>query len=263
MKFTGMHLHLILVAAVICVVLYVFYISRDIVQIDKEVKALHAKIDQIAKVGISRGFTPAVPTSMPPSQSSTPYPPSQPPIALSSPAAAQPLATTPVPATSGGSQLQLQQRSRVATSSDARNPTPMPATRLNAPKSNPPQRPDVQYSDDDEDDDDVEDLVSDADDDDAPSSIDVQAQVSKLSSITEDESSDSDDTDEKLQELLDAVNADVERSETPSNQQEDGFDKLSWNEIKERCKKLNIPIRGSTKDQLIQKLKQASSSSST
>jgi hypothetical protein len=258
MKFTGMHLHLILVAAVICVVLYVFYISRDIVLIDKEVKALHAKLDMIVKSGNVRPNNAAgiAPAPAQPSQASTPYPTSQQPSSSRPPAA---------PPSTTQQQQQQQQRSMAPVASPAvvASPAPQRVATSFAPAPQTAKPSVTKYVDDIEDDLDV----TDDDDDDVASSIDIQAQVSKLSSINDDDgddaSSSSSDTTEKLKELLDAVaEEEEEHDEAPAAATpEDGFDKLSWNEIKERCKKLNIPIRGSTKDQLIQKLKQSSSAS--
>jgi hypothetical protein len=47
MKFSGFHLHMVLVVGLICVIVYAFYISKDIVTLDKEVRSLKGKLDSI------------------------------------------------------------------------------------------------------------------------------------------------------------------------------------------------------------------------
>ena len=56
MKFCGLQLHMVLVLAVICIILYVFYISKDIVHVEKEMRilrhdldALNMKLKQVAR----------------------------------------------------------------------------------------------------------------------------------------------------------------------------------------------------------------------
>ena len=219
MKFTGMHLHLILVAAVICVVLYVFYISRDIVLIDKEVKALHDRLDIMMKAS-PPGATPRpnakpMPTTSP-MVGGAPYPRPTP----------APVPTAPV--------AQVAKAAPVA-------PRQPPAVL---------QQSRVTFISDDDDDDETEDMVS----DDMSSSVDIQADVVKMEADDDDSQS---DTTDKLKQMLDAEDTPhVTPQPVPAVP---SFESLSWAEIKDRCKKLNITIRGSTKDQLIHKLKEASS----
>jgi hypothetical protein len=49
MKFSGFHLHMALLVVVICLVLYIFYVSKDIVSLDKEVRVLKQKVDAIGQ----------------------------------------------------------------------------------------------------------------------------------------------------------------------------------------------------------------------
>lgn len=242
MKFTGMHLHLILVAAVICVVLYVFYISRDIVLIDKEVKALHDRLDMLMKTpprpvqAASAGPANLKPTPTTSSMAGAPYPRPQPPaVAPLAKLAPSPLSTAPP--------------SKQAPPVARMTPSPVP------------QQARVSFiSDDDDDDDDeeTEDIVSEESDD-------IQAHVVKLE-VDDDED---EDDESKLKKMLDAVVNDTQNPPAPPASPASpaspappapttSFDNLSWSDIKDRCKKLNIAIRGSTKDQLLAKLKDAS-----
>ena len=49
MKFSGLHFHMVLVIALICVIVYVFYISKDILTIDNEIRTIKGQIDIIAR----------------------------------------------------------------------------------------------------------------------------------------------------------------------------------------------------------------------
>ena len=49
MKFSGLHFHMILLVAIICVVIYVFYVSKDILTLDNEVRNLKTKIELLQK----------------------------------------------------------------------------------------------------------------------------------------------------------------------------------------------------------------------
>jgi hypothetical protein len=238
MKFTGMHLHLILVAAVICVVLYVFYISRDIVLIDKEVKALHDRLDILMKASppsaTSRPMNVVNAKPMPnstPMVGGAPYPRPTP-----APVTAAPVSST----------------AQAAPEAPRQPPASSPPV---APKHT--QRVTFVSDDDDDTEDETEDMVS----DDMSSSIDIQAHVVKMEADDDDSQS---DTTDKLKQMLDAVDTPVVPPPSPAPAPASvpavpGFESLSWAEIKDRCKKLNISIRGSTKDQLIHKLKEVSS----
>ena len=45
MKFCGLQLHMVLVLAVICIIMYVFYISKDISHLEKELRILRHDVD--------------------------------------------------------------------------------------------------------------------------------------------------------------------------------------------------------------------------
>ena len=49
MKFSGLHFHMVLVIALICVIVYIFYVSKDIVTIDNEVRNLKIKVDNMQR----------------------------------------------------------------------------------------------------------------------------------------------------------------------------------------------------------------------
>lgn len=47
MKFSGLHFHMVLVVALLCVIVYVFYISKDIITIDNELRSIKGQMDVI------------------------------------------------------------------------------------------------------------------------------------------------------------------------------------------------------------------------
>jgi hypothetical protein len=74
MKFSGLHFHMVLVVGLICVIVYVFYISKDILTLDTEVRQLKQHVDvlnrrvgsggqgqmPIGAIGASRQMPPVV-----------------------------------------------------------------------------------------------------------------------------------------------------------------------------------------------------------
>jgi SAP domain len=50
MKFSGIHFHMVLVVGLICVIIYVFYISKDILTIDSELKNMRIQMETLKKV---------------------------------------------------------------------------------------------------------------------------------------------------------------------------------------------------------------------
>ncbi len=50
MKLGGLHMHMVLVIAMICVIIYVFYISKDIMTLDKEVRVLKVKLQTMEQM---------------------------------------------------------------------------------------------------------------------------------------------------------------------------------------------------------------------
>ena len=45
MQFSGLHFHMVLVVALICVIVYVFYISKDILTLDSEVRSVKGQVE--------------------------------------------------------------------------------------------------------------------------------------------------------------------------------------------------------------------------
>lgn len=213
MKFGGMHLHMILVIAVICVVIYVFYVSKDIVSIDKEVKTLQAKVDAMAN---RMQMTP---------------PPQQMAGGLKTPIGglqhAQLQSHPP----------QQQHRPLATMSPQAQAATPSPTPRASfqsmvAPVKAAPV------------------VIEEIDDD----TTDEESTVT-----TDDDDSDGDSDNERLRvlNLIDSLNdteAAAEAVVAIKTEPVEDLSKLTWNEIKERCRSLNIPIKGSNKEQLLLKL---------
>lgn len=194
MKFSGLHLHMVLVLAVICVVVYVFYVSRDIVTLDKEVKMLHSKVEQLAARAMQQ----------------RPLPPPQQHAAMQPPIQAKPM---PRPA-----------------ASPSMAPPVVPASQ-GVPPSAMPSPP----------------LAAVAEEDD----------ISESGSYTETETSS--ETTEKIKEILNEVDSasstkDIEVLSTTEAVVTPDYSKLSWNEIKEKCRERGIPIKGFNKEQLLAKL---------
>jgi hypothetical protein len=81
MKFTGLHFHMVLVIGLICVILYVFYISKDILTIDNELKNIKKQMEIIQRVlvntGSGGGGANQVQTATPSAMKTTPYIPSE------------------------------------------------------------------------------------------------------------------------------------------------------------------------------------------
>jgi hypothetical protein len=59
MKFSGLHLHMILVVVIICIILYIFYVSKDIITLDSQVRQLRLKLDLLEQKTQQTQFTPA------------------------------------------------------------------------------------------------------------------------------------------------------------------------------------------------------------
>jgi hypothetical protein len=53
MKFSGLHFHMVLVIGLICVILYVFYISKDILTIDNELKNIKRQMETMQRMLIN------------------------------------------------------------------------------------------------------------------------------------------------------------------------------------------------------------------
>ena len=49
MKFSSLHFHMVLVVALICVVVYVFYISKDILTLDTELRCVKNELDGVKR----------------------------------------------------------------------------------------------------------------------------------------------------------------------------------------------------------------------
>jgi uncharacterized membrane protein len=93
MKFSGLHLHMALVVALICVIVYVFYISKDILTIDTEVRNLKKQVEAVqraiqqpaqAPVAPAPPVAPLAPVFFPPSTQEVPLTNASPPSPPSS-----------------------------------------------------------------------------------------------------------------------------------------------------------------------------------
>lgn len=49
MKFSGLHFHMVLVIGLICIIVYIFYMSKDILSLDNEVMQLKQQIEIIQR----------------------------------------------------------------------------------------------------------------------------------------------------------------------------------------------------------------------
>lgn len=65
MNFSGFHLHMALVIGLICIVIYVFYVSKDIVTIDREVRSLRARIETLQKQTANMALNQVSPSPVP------------------------------------------------------------------------------------------------------------------------------------------------------------------------------------------------------
>lgn len=216
LKFSNLHLHMVLVVAIICVVAYVFYISKDIVAIDREIKMLHGKVEQLANA-LSQGPRPV--GNVVQQQQAMPV---RPPAAA--PAQTRPVVPAAKPVAPAAAQA--------AAPTLMKKPT-APATTQKA-------------------------IIIEED------SEDETETATEDETETGTESSDS-DTTERIKEILSNVEQQQQATTTPEPVVEaivqdsqtsnaETLQKLTWNEIKDRCRELGIPIKGSNKDQLLAKL---------
>ncbi len=241
-KFSGLHLHMVLVLAVICVVAYVFYISKDIVALDREIKMLHGKVEQLA----SR--LQSAPQQQPrPQQGAAAQ---APPGALQ-----QQQAKMMAQARAAG----LPAKTGVATPAPAVYPakTQMAARHPSAAQhQHAAPLPKVFQIDDD-----TEDETEDETEEETEQTEQSEEELTETGS----------DTAERVKEILSNVEASAEaevdaapvKIKEPTVEVEDSapaadaIQKLSWNEIKDKCRELGIPIKGSNKEQLLAKLVEA------
>jgi hypothetical protein len=231
-KFSGLHLHMVLVLAVICVVAYVFYISKDIVALDREIKMLHGKVEQLAGRLQS-------PSQQPPR-----------PQQGAAPAAAQQQAKLMAQARAATAPQGVTKTSSPAPAVfPAKAAAPVPARPQAQPAVVPTPRPKVfEIADETEDTEGSEDTEETEDE------------------LTETSSADS-DTAERVKEILSNVEAGAEAQVEKVEVEEpvievqaspaESLQKLSWTEIKDKCREMGIPIKGSNKEQLLGKLVEA------
>jgi hypothetical protein len=243
-KFSGLHLHMVLVLAVICVVAYVFYISKDIVALDREIKMLHGKVEQLASRMQSPSQQPPRPSGAAPGGGSAALQQQQAKLMAQARGTAVPqgvaktAAVTPAPA--------------VFPPAKAAGAAPVPP-RPQAPQQVPQQqatpRPKVfEIEDSEEEEDTTEEETTEETEDEIPETgSDTAERVKELLSNVEAGGSGASGVEVKVEEPV------VEVKESPP----DSLQKLSWTEIKDKCREMGIPIKGSNKEQLLGKLVEA------
>ena len=182
MKINSMQLHIVLVVAVICLIIYVFYISRDIASLERQVGDLQDSMDKTLKQVVAR-FAGGGNSNKP--------------IAAAFPDVGV-----------------------------------VHAVERPAPSFQPSDEAFEEIS--------FEDLKISA------------AQEPEFVTVNDGEGAD------PIDELDDVVNSKdvvIEAATTaPAPTQKTDVRSMSWNNIKDLCRKSNIPIKGFTKEQLIQKL---------
>ena len=232
MQLNGFHLHIILVVAMICIVVYVFYIARDIIAIDREVKTLCARVEHLATV--KQGPPQQVPGThnLPNGQ-----------VLQGARQQQMPAMLKPTFAMQAGAPPAAQPRAQPIANTNHVKVAPIAQSKLST------------VAEDTDTDTDTDATSDSSDETESIEDITVNKGTTEAKPLVKIEVGDKAVVEEEVDAEIEEIKQMLEPTSESTNDK-DTYSNLSWNEIKDLCRKRGIAIKGFNKEQLLAKLKE-------